>query len=49
MPPRRCTILHSLLVACQSGPQIVGRWEATTSRDAGLDLKADATFTLKRR
>jgi hypothetical protein len=32
------------VVACDSGPQIPGRWEATTSRDAGLEIKADGTF-----
>src|SRR5687767_4683319 len=34
----------SLLAACDSGPHVAGRWEATSSRDAGLEIKADGTF-----
>jgi hypothetical protein len=32
------------VVACDSGAQIPGRWQESTSRDAGLEIKADGTF-----
>ena len=33
-----------VVVACDSGAQIPGRWQESTSRDAGLEIKADGTF-----
>src|SRR5829696_8212591 len=33
-----------VLGACQSGPQVAGKWELVGSRDAGLEIKGDGSF-----